>query len=128
MPNKSYAGEWLALAGKNLETADLLIKENHYTDVIGIEIQQALEKTFKALQAYNNIPVEKTHDLVKLHNINREFIKITSEDLELLEIITDYYLSNRYPGPNYSMPSKQEIADSLSFTHRLFIEVKNIVK
>jgi hypothetical protein len=39
MPNKLYAIEWLGLAGKNLETADLLFKENHYTDVIGIEIQ-----------------------------------------------------------------------------------------
>lgn len=68
MLNKIYAYEWLDLAAKNLETADLLFKENHYTDVIGIEIQQALEKVFKAVQAYQGISIDRTHDLVRLYN------------------------------------------------------------
>lgn len=127
MPNKLYASEWLGLAGKNLETADLLFRENHYTDVIGIEIQQALEKVFKALQAYNNISIEKTHDLVKLHRKTLKFLTLLQEDLELLEIISDYYLSNRYPGPNYSMPTKQEIANALSLAHKVFAHVKKCV-
>jgi hypothetical protein len=38
MSNKLYANEWLALADKNLKTADLLFREDHFTDVIGIEI------------------------------------------------------------------------------------------
>ena len=72
MPSKSYAIEWLGLASKNLETADLLFKENHYTDVIGIEIQQALEKIFKALQAYNNISIEKPYLLRVFVNTCKE--------------------------------------------------------
>jgi len=127
MPSKIYADEWLNLAGKNLETADLLYKENHYTDVIGIEIQQAIEKTFKALQAYNNLPLDKTHDLVKLQDKASKFISILPENIELLEIITDYYMSNRYPGPNYSLPSKEEIADAQKFAHKLFQEIKNMI-
>jgi HEPN domain-containing protein len=127
MPSKSYAIEWLGLASKNLETADLLFKENHYTDVIGIEIQQALEKIFKALQAYNNVSIEKTHDLVKLLDKTGKFITISLGNRELLEIISDYYMSNRYPGPNYSIPSKQEIANALDLAHKIFIEVKKSI-
>ena len=40
MPNQTYALEWIDLARKNLETAKLLVRENHYTEIIAIEIQQ----------------------------------------------------------------------------------------
>jgi hypothetical protein len=33
MPNKKIANEWISFAEKNLETAILLNRENHYTDV-----------------------------------------------------------------------------------------------
>jgi HEPN domain-containing protein len=49
MPNRSYALEWLEMARRNLETAQLLFDVNHYTDVIAVDIQQTIEKTFKAL-------------------------------------------------------------------------------
>ena len=45
MSNKPYAKEWLIFANKNLETAILLFEANHYEDIIGVEIQQSLEKT-----------------------------------------------------------------------------------
>ena len=60
MANKQYALEWLELAKHNLEAADLLFNSEHYTDVIGIEIHQAIEKTIKAVYAYNNIKIPMT--------------------------------------------------------------------
>jgi HEPN domain-containing protein len=44
MPNKTYALEWLHLADRHFETARLLLRENHFTDSIAIEIHQAIEK------------------------------------------------------------------------------------
>ena len=41
MPNLKLAEEWLTFAKKNLATAILLNRENHYTDVIAFDIQQA---------------------------------------------------------------------------------------
>jgi HEPN domain-containing protein len=35
--------EWYDFAEQNLETALLLHRENHYTDVIAIDIQQAVD-------------------------------------------------------------------------------------
>jgi HEPN domain-containing protein len=40
MPNKTYANEWLNMAKKNLETAELLFREQHYTDIIALEIHK----------------------------------------------------------------------------------------
>ena len=51
MPNEIYAQEWIELAGHNLKAAELLFAADHFTDVIGCEIQQALEKSLKALLA-----------------------------------------------------------------------------
>ena len=53
MANKMYAIEWLRFAIKNLNTAKLLYKVKHYEDIIGIELQQTLEKSLKSLIAYN---------------------------------------------------------------------------
>jgi HEPN domain-containing protein len=44
MPNITYAREWLQLAKRNLETARLLLREDHFTDSIAIELQQTIEK------------------------------------------------------------------------------------
>lgn len=52
MPNKKYAIEWLELSRHHLEAAEILIKANHFTDVIGQELQQSIEKTIKAVFAY----------------------------------------------------------------------------
>jgi len=49
MPNKTYALEWLHLANRNFETARLLLRENHFTDSIAIEIHQSIEKAFKSI-------------------------------------------------------------------------------
>ena len=68
MPNQTYALEWLNLAKRNLDTARLLIRENHYTDSIAIEIQQTIEKSFKAVYAYYGINIPRTHALSILFN------------------------------------------------------------
>lgn len=55
MPNQKLAREWLAFAEKNIETALLLNRENHYTDVISIDIQQRDEITHSIKVAQNII-------------------------------------------------------------------------
>ncbi len=47
MPNYQYASEWLNFARKHLETAKLLLRENHYTDIIAIELHQGPLLTFE---------------------------------------------------------------------------------
>ncbi len=121
MPNRTYALEWLRFAQKNFDTAILLFEANHYEDIIGIELQQTLEKLFKALFAYNNTKIPKDHDLVKLYFMMEEQIGFLDEDsIMLLRIATDYYKEDRYPNPSYTLPPKEEIEQVLKITHLLF--------
>lgn len=127
MPNRTYALEWLNIANRNLETARLLLRENHYTDSIAIEIQQTIEKSFKAVYAYFGISIPRTHSLTVLFNIVSE--KIPLDEIEIDDIITisDYYETDRYPGPKYFIPSREEVDHYFLFAEQLFKRIDEFI-
>lgn len=124
MPNQTYALEWLNLAKRNLDTARLLIRENHYTDSIAIEIQQTIEKSFKAVYAYYGINVPRTHSLTILFNIVNEKIPLEDTDIEVIITISDYYETDRYPGPRYVVPSRDEVENFFLFAEQLYRKIE----
>ena len=128
MANKTYAKEWLSFAIKNLKTAKLLYDVKHYEDIIGVELEQTLEKTLKAIMANKNIKIPKDHDLVKIYFMIEKFIKLNSEEIILLKKATNYYKEDRYPNPNYTLPSREEIKEVLDFTQKLFEKTCEILK
>lgn len=123
MPNKTYALEWIELAKKNLETARILIRENHFTDSIAIEIQQTLEKAFKAVFAYYSKVIPRTHSLPILFNFVKEKIEIEKDIIDDLFVISDYYETDRYPGPRYFVPSREEVESYFYFVEKLLNEI-----
>jgi len=127
MPNQTYAMEWLEMAKRNLETAEVLLKHDHYADIIAIEIHQTIEKTLKSILAYNGIKVPKTHDLMQLFGFCNKYIDIPNELIDDLLVINDYYQTERYPGPKYNIPEKPEIENNLAIAANLFEKVKNYI-
>lgn len=124
MPNQTYALEWLSLANRNLQTARLLIREKHYTDIIALEIQQTIEKTFKSVYAYYGVSIPKTHSLTLLFSFVNEKIKLEDIDIEVIIIVSDYYETDRYPGPRYTIPSRDEVEQFFLYTERLFRKIE----
>lgn len=120
MPNKPYAVEWLFFAKRNIDTAVLLYNASHYEDIIGIELQQALEKVLKSVLAFQNLKIPKEHDLVKIYFLIEPFIVLQEQDVVRLRMATDYYKEDRYPNPYYQLPSREEIKDMLDFTTVFF--------
>ena len=127
MANKTYAKEWLSFAIKNLNTAKLLYKVNHYEDIIGVELQQALEKILKAIFANENIKIQKDHDLVKLYYTIEQYYQMEDDEIVWLKIASDYYKEDRYPNPNYSLPPRDEVKKVLDFTDNFFQNVCNLL-
>ena len=110
MQNKTIASEWLELAKRNLDAAKILFKEKHFNDVIGIELHQCIEKSLKALPAFHNNTVLKTHDLIVLLSQTEKFIQFDPDLRKILETATDYYVENRYPGGGFNfLPPDTEI-------------------
>jgi HEPN domain-containing protein len=120
MPNRTYAMEWLHLANRNIETARLLLRENHFTDSIALEVHQAVEKTFKSVFAFYGVSIPKTHSLPVLFNFVREKMPMEKYDIEDIIVISDYYETDRYPGPKYVVPSRSEIEHCFFVAQNLY--------
>jgi len=116
MPNRKLASEWLEFAKKSYETAMLLNKEQHYTDVIAVDIQQTIEKAFKAIYAFNGDKIPRTHSLEILFNYCQQYVELNHVEIRDILIIDDYYQSERYPGPKYYMPDRKEIENYLNLS------------
>lgn len=127
MPNVKLALEWLDFAKKSMETARLLYRENHYTDVISIDIQQAIEKALKAVYAFNGEKIPRTHSLEILFLYSEKSIEWKEIDIKNLLVISDYYQEERYPGPKYFMPEREEINESILLAETLLLQVEKFL-
>jgi HEPN domain-containing protein len=123
MGNRVYAVEWLQFASRSLLTANHLFEVNHCTNIIVIDAQQAIEKTLKSLIAYENRKITTTHNLDELASLITDQILFNDYEIKLLEKITDYYREDRYPNPNYTLPSQEETKEILDFAQKLFDDV-----
>ncbi len=100
MPNrkKVYIEEWLSFAKEDLDTARVLLSGEYlYNRSICYHCQQSAEKDLKAYIIYLDLPLNKTHNLIKLVD------QIKESDIEIIElqndvsILTDYIVTARYP-------------------------------
>ena len=124
--NKQSSIEWLRIAYHDLKSAQILYEVNHYTDSIGSDLQQSIEKTLKSLLAFKNKKIPKTHDLYEIYDLLEELI-FEEDEIEYLYMATEYYKEDRYPNPNYSLPKREEIKEILDFSERLLFKVSSLL-
>ena len=127
MPNKKSAGEWLTKAYHSLSAAQILLDAEHFTDIIGMELQQSTEKILKSLLAYENKSIPKTHELISIADQVSKHLTFDDEETNLLLTATEYYSKERYPVQNRTLPPVDEIQQVLSFTWSLFDRVCHIL-
>jgi len=101
---KRQVEDWTKLADKDLYAAEILI-ENEFplTNIVAFHCQQTIEKYLKAYLIEKNIPVIRTHDLVRLNGMIKE-VDDLGIDEEKLMTINEIYIETRYPGELGLMP------------------------
>jgi HEPN domain-containing protein len=100
---KKQVEDWILLADKDLEAAELIIEDEYLTNIVAFHCQQTIEKYFKAFLLENNKPIIKTHDLIKLIGIIKG-IKDLGIDENTLIRINEVYVESRYPGDSGLLP------------------------
>jgi HEPN domain-containing protein len=84
-----------------------------------------LEKSFKAIYAYHGISIPRTHALPLLFSFVQDKTGFSENLTEDLIIISDYYESERYPGPRYFVPDREEVEKYFDFAEEILNTVFN---
>ena len=101
---KNLTKDWIFMADRDLSAAEILFKEDYpLTNIVVFHCQQAIEKYLKAFLVENDIPIIKTHDLVRLNKIIQK-IKKLDIDREKLALVNDVYSESRYPAEMGLLP------------------------
>ncbi|MDR1379889.1 MAG: HEPN domain-containing protein [Tannerella sp.] len=116
---KKLVSDWVLSAEKDIKNASIIIEEEDLTTIVAFHCQQAIEKYFKAYILEKGKPLLKIHDLLKLYGIIKE-IKDLEMDEDILSIINEAYIEDRYPGefgllPD-GTPSTEQVKSFLEFT------------
>ena len=128
MPNKSLAKQWLRKAWHDLKSAQILYDAGHFTDSIGCDCQQAIEKMLKSLLAYENKKIKRTHDLVDIYQMVEDYIQFDEAQIRVLAIATDYYTEDKYPAAGGLLPEREEIKEVLDFAEGLLKKVCQVLE
>jgi len=112
--------KWFAFAKDDIESAEILIRENKY-NIACFHAQQAAEKALKGFLINNNIMLPRTHNLVELinmcSNINYSFIKY----IQKMAILNQFYIATRYPDAVLGIgPDKDTAVKSIKFAKEIF--------
>ena len=99
----------------------------HYTDVIGVDLQQSCEKCLKALLAYDNRKILKSHNLPEIYTYVTDKIVLEEDEIDFLIIATKYYVADKYPSMERPLPSRDEISEMLHFSQELFSKICHIL-
>ena len=95
---KIYIEEWLNFAKEDLDTARVLLNSEYlYNRSICYHCQQSAEKDLKAYIIYLDLPLSKTHNLIKLVDQIFELDKEITQLQKAVEVLTDYVVTARYP-------------------------------
>jgi len=94
-----------------------------YTDVIAIDIRQTVEKSFKALYAFEGVKIPRTHSLDILFSYADKKVHFTGVEIKDITVISDYYEAERYPGPKCFHPNRSEINHALEVAQSIYQQI-----
>ena len=121
------AREWFERGDHDLEGARILVEARGYTDVIGMLIQQAVEKYLKGYLVFFGIKPPKVHELDFLLHQVEIFDHSLDSFIDFCEKTTRYYLEDRYPPGPAVIYSRRDIQDGLDTAYDLIRIIKEKV-
>ena len=125
--NKTAASEWLNKAWHHFSSGRILYNANHYTDTIGIDLHYSVEIMLKSILAYENKKIPKTHDLIEVSKLIKDYLNFDNSEIDMLIIISEYHIMESYPAFNRLLPTIDEIKEVLKFAEELFSRVCKIL-
>ena len=117
------AQRWLAKADEDVAAARMLLAA--LPGQAGFHIQQAVEKTLKAMLVAKSQDIRKTHDIALLAGLARPHWPALVPRPFGLARLTEWYLSSRYPELDETDPDAADVASSLAEVDALMLRVRD---
>jgi HEPN domain-containing protein len=129
----SEASEWLQRARSNLEVAKKIEKTDFvqngggiFIEEICFELQQAVEKSLKALMVEKRIQIAKTHNISDLiARLEQGNINVPPE-IKQARLMTNYAVMTRYPHYDESL-TEEDYSEALEITKNVYNWVKGLL-
>jgi len=99
VPDINHAKKWLAFAQNDYDVA-IALEANHwpkFLEHICYHCQQSTEKALKAVLAYHEVDIPKTHNIARLIDECKKYDTSVQMDMKISKIMTDYSTITRYP-------------------------------
>jgi HEPN domain-containing protein len=118
------ARRWLAKADEDLLAAQRLLPE--IVNQGAFHVQQAMEKTLKALMVAKRQEIRKTHDISLLVSLVRPlWPELIPQRFPIVEI-TEWYLVSRYPGLEDVALSTSDVTAALALVSDFITIVRSL--
>jgi HEPN domain-containing protein len=123
---------WLQYAKDDLHSAETLMKASIY-NMVCFHSQQAVEKTLKAIIAFYDKDIMRTHNLIRLYKICEDFHheKLFIEE-DWLIFLNDVYIDSRYPADFGVLPGGQpdqnDAGKALKYANSIFERLRPIIE
>ena len=125
MADIKYATEWLEYAQRDYDFA--LDVESHFwpkhMEKICYNCQQVAEKALKAVLAYHEVEIPKTHNIERLFDECNKFDTSLKLDEKIAGKMTDYATISRYPD-RVTMWTEADAKLALKYAKRILDMVK----
>ena len=106
--DSEYPEDWIAVAEEDFEMFRILIETGHPRGA-AYNLQQAVEKFFKAYLIRQGWRLKRTHDLVELLDDAVEYDATLEEFRAICKLVTKYSAASRYPAsPDSDLPDMSD--------------------
>ncbi|MBN2103818.1 HEPN domain-containing protein [bacterium] len=128
---KQITKEWLSAAKDDLIVIEKIIDDDLLSHVVAFHAQQCIEKVFKAVIEEYEMGLVKVHNLIRLHELVIQHLKIKI-DMSMLEKLDKLYIDSRYPGdlgllPN-GKPSLKDANEFYEISQKVYEYVEEIMR
>ena len=102
--DSEYPEDWIEVAEEDLEMSMILLESGHPRGA-GYNLQQAVEKFFKAYLIRQGWRLQRTHNLVELLDDALQYDSTLEEYRSICCLVTNYSLAGRYPASRSHSPN-----------------------
>ena len=119
--------EWIEMARKDMQGAEILFEHDADNGIICFHCQQAIEKSLKGYLISVTGVLQDGHSLVKLCKNAATQNSLFSGLLKDMAFVSTYYIETRYPAEDPLLVSKEDAAECMAISKKMIRMIEDIL-